>query len=164
MVFRVSFGTILYHGCVGRHRTPLFLLSCLPDRRNASTGVVKKPVKATISANNGSPSSLRSDTPRIARKSATPASAKRTLESVSAAKPGTTTKTQQNVAKASTAATDSSANGGGMKKYQDMTEEEREKEIQRLLQVSELMPTVDPFGQQILETLGLFWVLFFFVF
>jgi hypothetical protein len=126
--------------------------------------VVKKPVKTTISANNGSPS-LKSDTPRIARKSSTPASAKRTLESVSAAtKTGTTTKPQQNVAKASTAATDSSANGGGMKKYQDMTEEEREKEIQRLLQVSELMPTVDPFGQQILETLGLFWVFLFFRF
>ncbi len=139
--------------------THIFSFSYLSDRRNASTGVVKKPVKTTISSKNGSPSSPKSDTPRIARKSATPAPTKRTLESAAgAAKPGTTTKTQQNVAKEST------ANGGGMKTYQDMTEEEREKEIQRLLQISELMPTVDPFGQQIHDTLGGFFGCFSFHF
>lgn len=44
----------------------------------------------------------------------------------------------------------------GPKKYADMTEEEREREVQRILQFSELMPTVDPFGQEVTETLGAF--------
>jgi hypothetical protein len=37
---------------------------------------------------------------------------------------------------------------------QEMSEEQQEKEIQRMLQLSERMPTLDIFGQQINSTLG----------
>lgn len=139
MAVRVSrnhLGTILYHGTAWRNMSHPLFFSCLLDRRNASSSVAKPVEAAARTSSQSAPASQKSSTLKTARKKATPVAippTQTTSKSVSAA---------------------DSSNNGRTKKYQDMTEEEREKEIQRLLQISELMPTVDPFGQEIVDTLG----------
>jgi hypothetical protein len=40
------------------------------------------------------------------------------------------------------------------KSVNDMTEEEQTKELDRMLVMAQFMPTMDPWGQEVLDTLG----------
>lgn len=40
------------------------------------------------------------------------------------------------------------------KSFNDMTEEEQTKELDRMLVMAQFMPTMDPWGQEVLDTLG----------
>ncbi|KAF9521510.1 hypothetical protein CPB83DRAFT_865482 [Crepidotus variabilis] len=154
MTSQISLRRFLSHGLSSNLRTASSVAHGYHARRNASatagTLTHKGPVTAKTTAKAAhvpGPSATRkgasSNTSR--RKGTSPAMA----AASSAAQTATTAQTEQNMAQEAV----SSPTPGVAKKYADMTEEEKEREVQRLLTYSELMPTVDPFGQEIVDTL-----------
>lgn len=142
---RTYLGTVLKQGIVVT-RVPSLSHTLL--RRDASTATkLKATPKSTGKAS--SPKATRKKTPPSSpvQKKPTPATSKTVSGTQAQAQ---APPTQNDVVQET--ATDSA----DAKAYQEMSEEEREKEIQRLMQMSELMPTMDFFGQEIHSTLGVF--------
>ena len=146
---RTRLGTILKQSIivdntvhVGLYLGPHTLL-----RRNASTARLKPALKTT-----GKGKVPQTPSPKTTRK--TPSSRVQKTQSPAPPEINSSTKapTPENATEPEKPATDPPT----AKAYQNMSEEERERELQRMLQMSELMPTMDLFGQEINSTLGVF--------
>ena len=141
---RTCFGVVLKRGVIvdNKARISLVFASHILSQRNASTSRLKSTPKSSSS-------------PTVTRKRPPSSPVHKTKVSVSSGSVSGTQAPTKNV-KQDVAGQETAIDSTEAKKYQDMSEEEREKELQRMLQMSELMPTMDLFGQDVSSTLGAF--------
>jgi len=136
---RTYLGTVLKQGIVATRVPGLSFLPHTLLRRNASTATK---LKAT-------PKTTGKASPKATRKKNSPSSPAQKKPTPATSKTVSGTQAPKQNAAVEEKTTDADA-------AKAMSEEEMEKELQRMMQMSELMPTMDFFGQEIHSTLGVF--------